>query len=186
MLSFVRRSRIFYYNENAFCVLVTIVVLFSIQVHENWRKRLQATCDDTSVESYCQQVKKCLKLALSCVEHERLKRPSISEIVNMLNETETFIHELTTKDKSKLLDVHPLELCFPFEPKKAISCSFRLDNKGNDRIALMVMAKSQKMYSTKLPRPGVFILMVVASSHWMDTTKACSVLITSHAVIGSI
>ncbi|XP_024319298.1 uncharacterized protein LOC100831776 isoform X4 [Brachypodium distachyon] len=124
---------------------------FIQHVHENWRKRLQATCDDTSVESYCQQVKKCLKLALSCVEHERLKRPSIGEIVNMLNETETFIHELTTKDKSKLLDVHPLELCFPFEPKKAISCSFRLDNKGNDRIALMVMAKSQKMYSTKLP-----------------------------------
>ncbi|PNT63875.1 uncharacterized protein LOC100845829 isoform X1 [Brachypodium distachyon] len=120
-------------------------------VHENWRKRLRATFDDTSGEGYCQQVKKCIKLALSCVEPERLKRPSIGEIIDMLNETETFIHELTLKDKSELLDVHPVELYFPFEPKKATSCSLRLNNKGSDRVAFMVMAKTQKMYSTKLP-----------------------------------
>ncbi|KAL6639789.1 hypothetical protein ACP70R_022611 [Stipagrostis hirtigluma subsp. patula] len=56
-------------------------------VHENWRNRLQSlpTCE---LELSSEQVKRCIKIALSCVETDRNKRPSIGDIVHELNETE--------------------------------------------------------------------------------------------------
>lgn len=85
------------------------------------------------------------------METDRHKRPTIKEIVNRLNLIETLIHS------EPLLDVHPLELCFlPLIKKKAmISCSLRLDNKGNDRVAFMLVANSPKRYLTKKPLCGV-------------------------------
>ncbi|KAM0843779.1 hypothetical protein ACQ4PT_057481 [Festuca glaucescens] len=59
-------------------------------VHENWTKRLY----ETSVyllDSYFEQVRRCIEIALSCVEADRYKRPSIGLIVSKLNETETMI-----------------------------------------------------------------------------------------------
>lgn len=61
-------------------------------VHGNWMNRLQ----ETSVykhESYSEQVKRCIEIAVSCVDEDRHKRPSIGDIINKLNKTET-IHEL--------------------------------------------------------------------------------------------
>ncbi|KAM3317637.1 hypothetical protein ACQJBY_035381 [Aegilops geniculata] len=57
-------------------------------VHENWRNRLQAASTDM-LESYCEQIKKCIAIALTCVEEDRHKRPTIADIVTELNETET-------------------------------------------------------------------------------------------------
>ncbi|XP_044362057.1 uncharacterized protein [Triticum aestivum] len=120
---------------------------FIDRVCVNWRKRLQKTVKGTSVEGYCQQVKKCLKIAFKCVEASRHKRPTMENIVNTLNKTETLIHS------DSLLDTDPLELCFlPFIKKKAMSsCSLRLDNKGNDPAAFMIVANRPKMYLTKKP-----------------------------------
>jgi len=123
------------------------------QVCANWRKRLHKTVKGTSVGGYCRQVKKCLEIALKCVEADRHKRPTIESIIYMLNKTETLIHSEPLLD----LDVQPLELCFlPSINKNAmISCSLRLDNKGNDRAAFMLAANSPKRYLTKKPLCGV-------------------------------
>ncbi|KAM3215095.1 hypothetical protein ACQJBY_067207 [Aegilops geniculata] len=59
-------------------------------VRTNWRKRLHAA-SVYPLESCSEQVKRCIGIAVSCVEADRSKRPSIGEIVNKLNETETII-----------------------------------------------------------------------------------------------
>ncbi|KAI4968801.1 hypothetical protein ZWY2020_046131 [Hordeum vulgare] len=61
---------------------------FTELVHRNWRNRLQAASVN-ALESYCIQVKRCIEMALSCVEVDRHKRPTIGNILNELNETET-------------------------------------------------------------------------------------------------
>lgn len=50
---------------------------------------LQATSSDSSPEASCQQIKKCIEIALNCVEDNKEKRPNIGDIVNMLGETAT-------------------------------------------------------------------------------------------------
>lgn len=62
-------------------------------VHAKWMKRLHAE-SVYLLDSYSEQVKKCIEIALSCVEAHRSKRPSIGLIVNELNETETLIQSL--------------------------------------------------------------------------------------------
>ncbi|KAF8698038.1 hypothetical protein HU200_035549 [Digitaria exilis] len=54
---------------------------FIYLVHGNWTKRLQATMSlHTSHE-----IKTCIEIALRCVEADRVKRPTIAEIVDELN-----------------------------------------------------------------------------------------------------
>ncbi|XP_037488265.1 disease resistance protein RGA4-like isoform X1 [Triticum dicoccoides] len=67
---------------------------FLNQVQENWRKRLQGEWSSPEpVEAQCQQIKRCTEIALSCMELDRHKRPSIVDIIHELNETEVFIEE---------------------------------------------------------------------------------------------
>lgn len=53
----------------------------TLQVQENWGKRLHATVPSHTLE----QVRTCTEIALRFVELEREKRPNITEIVNELN-----------------------------------------------------------------------------------------------------
>ncbi|KAL6639788.1 hypothetical protein ACP70R_022610 [Stipagrostis hirtigluma subsp. patula] len=62
--------------------------LFLELVHKNWRNRLQET-PVHMLESSSKQVKRCIEIALTCVEADRTKRPSIGNIVHKLSETET-------------------------------------------------------------------------------------------------
>uniref|UniRef100_A0ACD5YRZ6 Uncharacterized protein n=1 Tax=Avena sativa TaxID=4498 RepID=A0ACD5YRZ6_AVESA len=121
------------------------------KAHEEWMQRLQKTVHVTSVEGYFQQVKKCLKIGLQCVERDRHRRPTITNIINALNETETLIN-------CGLLVVHPQELRFlPFRTNKKamISCTLELNNRGDDRVAFMLVANRPKMYLTKKPLCGI-------------------------------
>jgi len=59
-------------------------------VHKDWMSRLQAT----SSYAHSIQVRRCIKIALSCVEADRHKRPSIGVIVNNLNKMESIIQIL--------------------------------------------------------------------------------------------
>ncbi|MBC2899794.1 hypothetical protein CFC21_112614, partial [Triticum aestivum] len=61
-------------------------------VLEKWRKRLHATSDN-ELESYSKQVKRCIEIALSCLEADRSNRPSIGDIIRKLNETEA-MHQI--------------------------------------------------------------------------------------------
>lgn len=82
---------------------------FINQVHSEWMRRLRAIIGFTSPqgdfqgvkkwaeivrytslerERDCQQVKKCLEIALKCIDKERKTRPNIRYIVDQLEETE--------------------------------------------------------------------------------------------------
>jgi interleukin-1 receptor-associated kinase 1/coatomer subunit beta' len=59
-------------------------------VHTDWMNRIRAT----PVGMYSIQVRRCIEIALSCVETDRDKRPSIGLIVTGLNKTESRSHVL--------------------------------------------------------------------------------------------
>uniref|UniRef100_A0A453TAD8 MSP domain-containing protein n=1 Tax=Aegilops tauschii subsp. strangulata TaxID=200361 RepID=A0A453TAD8_AEGTS len=59
--------------------------------------------------------------------------------------------------KSKLLDVHPLELRFPYCPNEPIPCSLHLTNNTDENVAFRLVDKSGKSpwCFTKLPLCGI-------------------------------
>ncbi|XP_048548950.1 uncharacterized protein LOC125528538, partial [Triticum urartu] len=76
--------------ESYFQSGVTCPQKFIKNVHADWNNNLQTT-PVYALEPYSKQVKRCIEVALSCVDPDRHKRPSIGEIINVLNETETAI-----------------------------------------------------------------------------------------------
>jgi len=63
-------------------------------VHSNWRNRMQKTCRASQpLEAYCEQVNICTEIALSCMEIDRHKRPTIADIIHQLNDTEAVIEK---------------------------------------------------------------------------------------------
>ncbi|CAM0871588.1 unnamed protein product [Alopecurus aequalis] len=62
---------------------------FVEHVYKNWRKRIESTQSNASQENDCHQVKRCIELALRCVEIDRHKRPSISDIIRELKQIDT-------------------------------------------------------------------------------------------------
>ncbi|KAK3121061.1 hypothetical protein QOZ80_8BG0645430 [Eleusine coracana subsp. coracana] len=69
----------------------------------------------------------------------------------------------------ELLRIEPLELRFPFELKKQISCSMQLSNLSDDYIAFKVKTTSPKKYSVR-PNTGV-----------VSPRSTCDVLVTMQA-----
>uniref|UniRef100_A0ACD5ZAB6 Uncharacterized protein n=1 Tax=Avena sativa TaxID=4498 RepID=A0ACD5ZAB6_AVESA len=61
-------------------------------VHANWRNRMKTACAYGTLEAYCEQVKICTEIALSCMDIDRHKRPNIVDIIDQLNDTETMIN----------------------------------------------------------------------------------------------
>ncbi|RRT55502.1 hypothetical protein B296_00034735 [Ensete ventricosum] len=55
-----------------------------------------------------------------------------------------------------LLEIDPLELKFPFELKKQISCSLQLINKSDDYVAFKVKTTSPKKYCVR-PNAGIVL-----------------------------
>ncbi|CAL4993020.1 unnamed protein product [Urochloa decumbens] len=70
-------------------------------VHENWCKRFQATISAHT----SQEIKTCIEIALRCVEGDRVKRPTISEILEELNKFDSItvneLNKVTTDLKRK-------------------------------------------------------------------------------------
>jgi len=46
-----------------------------------------------SMERYCGQVRTCIQMALRCVDPDRHNRPSIGEVVAVLEATEPWVHD---------------------------------------------------------------------------------------------
>lgn len=144
-------------------------------VHGKWRNRLQRTSVDVT-ESYAEQVKTCIKIALRCVDADRHKRPNIGDIIDELNETEiaTQFSQALTIDpvstsvgeqmcprmfaknelvdappikENELLNVHSRQLLFPFfEPNKSISCPLHLSNNTDYNVAFRILPKLPDSY----------------------------------------
>ncbi|CAL4981043.1 unnamed protein product [Urochloa decumbens] len=85
-------------------------------VHENWCKRFQATI---SVHT-SQEIKTCIEIALRCVEADRVKRPTISEILDELNKFDTItVNEL---NKVNIANSSPIDqVTTDLKCKKAIN-----------------------------------------------------------------
>ncbi|XBI87642.1 hypothetical protein VPH35_025696 [Triticum aestivum] len=54
-----------------------------------WRNRLQEEPECTSLETDCQQIQRCLQIGLICVNPERIKRPTMNKVVDMLQGLES-------------------------------------------------------------------------------------------------
>ncbi|CAM0884764.1 unnamed protein product [Alopecurus aequalis] len=83
----------------------------------------------------CKQVIKCIEIAGRCTSDDTKRRPDISDIVSWLNETESIgdadessVGPILRPYSWELLDFDPLELHFPFEINKEISCPVQLTN----------------------------------------------------------
>lgn len=134
------------------------------RVLEKWRERLQTV--NGMLERDYQQVRKCIDISRRCLECDRHERPSIGEIVNQLNEIETLVPEEIRavqnrfdSRKSFILDVYPRELYFQFmlkgRKKDIASCLLQLKNRGDDRVAFMLVSNIPKSYLLKKPLCGV-------------------------------
>ncbi|XP_066337213.1 uncharacterized protein [Miscanthus floridulus] len=70
-------------------------------VHQRWKNRLQATpVDEYALETYSEQVMRCIEMALTCVETDRHKRPSIGAIIEKLNKMYTTTDQVLPVDTS--------------------------------------------------------------------------------------
>ncbi|KAL6868101.1 hypothetical protein ACP4OV_014946 [Aristida adscensionis] len=117
---------------------------FIQMAHENWRKRVQRDGwkDASYLDALCQQVKTCIEIAMNCVQTERHKRPSIRDIIRILNGTETTLDE-TYK---QLFVVQPGSLCFPFEPDKLIPCPLQITNKTDQDMPFDILAMTPNLF----------------------------------------
>jgi len=115
-----------------------------LQVQGNWREILQEAGwkDASYLDAYCNQVKTCTEIALKCLESSSHKRPSIEDIITMLNETEETIDKLY----QQLFVVEPSTLCFPFEPDKLISCPVQLTNNADHDIAYRIQPNTPDIF----------------------------------------
>ncbi|XP_044949619.1 putative disease resistance protein RGA3 [Hordeum vulgare subsp. vulgare] len=75
------------------------VVQFTQKVLSNWKNRIKATSEYPLEESH--QVQICIDTAMRCMELDRNNRPTIAEILDILNKTETHI------PKRQMADVLP-------------------------------------------------------------------------------
>jgi hypothetical protein len=65
-------------------------------VQTNWTNRLLEIFNLR--HAYSEQVRICIEIGLSCVQEDPHKRPTIQDIVNMLEETETECTDAAKKD----------------------------------------------------------------------------------------
>ncbi|KAL6647184.1 hypothetical protein ACP70R_014621 [Stipagrostis hirtigluma subsp. patula] len=119
-------------------------------VLRRWRHRWSKSSEHTPWEY--KQVTKCIELALRCIDKDPLERPFIWDIIDALNQTENANSNECTADQIKtscledMLGIEPLELHFPFEPNKQISCSLQLTNDTDDYFAFRIEAMNPLQY----------------------------------------
>ena len=58
--------------------------------------------DASYLDAYCNQVKTCTEIAVKCVESNSHKRPSIEDVISMLNQTEETIDKPIKVTTNKL------------------------------------------------------------------------------------
>ncbi|CAM0885753.1 unnamed protein product [Alopecurus aequalis] len=135
---------------------------FTNNVIGNWERKLQGASHKKDIL----QLKKCVEIALKCVEKDRSKRPYITDVVHDFEKLESKIKEMLlysdmSKDQidqassnSKVISVDPtIELRFLFELRKDISTCVQLTNNTDGFIAFRVLTNKTK-YGTQ-PSKGI-------------------------------
>ncbi|KAM0909191.1 hypothetical protein ACQ4PT_014962 [Festuca glaucescens] len=115
---------------------------FTDEVLGNWRYKFESSVKSILMEKYSHQVKECITIALKCVDPVMEKRPTLKNVIQVLNAVDQLI-----PDSSMILDIHPLELCFFDEPDKLITCSLDITNNTDEKVAFSLKKKSiEEMY----------------------------------------
>ncbi|XP_044367574.1 putative receptor-like protein kinase At4g00960 [Triticum aestivum] len=116
---------------------------FLDQVHENWRDRMLKTCQASrQLEAHYEQVNVCTKIALSCMEIDRHKRPNITDIIHQMNDIEAVIDKMVCAIET-LIDLNTLMVEELIERLKAAEERYELDHHGGSK-------NSDKMLLTKV------------------------------------
>ncbi|XP_037466730.1 uncharacterized protein LOC119338510 [Triticum dicoccoides] len=157
--------------------------LFIELVHEYWRKRLQATMSaDISHE-----VKTCIEIALKCVESDRVKRPTITQIVDELDK----IDNAKSSSASKVAEYQRKrdfeKICSSSDSTVSFNDDEPIDIAPPNSVQLVIKSKKEvplREYNQKVmveltggDRPGLDLVAVldVSGSMWgekMDDMKA--------------
>lgn len=107
-----------------------------------------------------QQVATCIKIGLLCQEHDPSKRPFIWDMIHDIREIEGIngkisnacehsFRQIVPYSEDNMLGIEPLELHFPFELNKQMSCALQLTNETNSYIAFNIQNTSPLSYCTK-------------------------------------
>ncbi|XP_037443646.1 cysteine-rich receptor-like protein kinase 29 [Triticum dicoccoides] len=144
---------------------------FTNLVHENWTNRLHEASN--LMKAHSEQVKICIQIGLRCVNSDRHKRPSIQDIVNRLNETETECTYAARKDRSLIYEV-----ISPSTTTLATDRLTRLGVRMEDTTAmpateldgLLAMAGVRMEDTTAMPAMELDGLLAMAGVRMEDTT----------------
>ncbi|XP_037460133.1 uncharacterized protein LOC119331062 isoform X2 [Triticum dicoccoides] len=132
-------------------------------VLRRWRHRWKKTGKETPL-AY-QQVVKCLEIGLLCHEIEPTKRPYIWHMIHVIREIEgangklsnAYEHafgQISPYSEDDMLGIEPLQLHFPFELNKQMSCTLKLTNGMDSYIAFNIENTSPLPYCTQ-PQKGI-------------------------------
>ncbi|TVU26783.1 hypothetical protein EJB05_29346 [Eragrostis curvula] len=105
---------------------------FVEQVLQNWRNRLEEL-RSTSLEKYSQQIKMCTEIGLSCVHPDRVKRPTIREIMERLNRCDNTDFHVSNEERTPVDMVHKKQANIP----KGAQCISSLENRRRTQTRLV-------------------------------------------------
>ncbi|XP_047057786.1 uncharacterized protein LOC124664274 [Lolium rigidum] len=111
---------------------------------DNWHKSL----DVDGPHAEC-----CIKIAQLCTHDDQHKRPTLGEIIDKLNTTESRKDTGSSVKKvshgfieTELLDVYPLELSFPFKTNEDISSTLSLINQTGRQVGFLIVPDFSDRY----------------------------------------
>ncbi|KAM0929211.1 hypothetical protein ACQ4PT_001778 [Festuca glaucescens] len=85
---------------------------FTEEVLGSWRYKFESRVKFISIEKYIQQVKECISIALKCVDPGMEKRPTVKDVIQVLNAVDKMEaskdlpSEMQCMDKSQVLDTN--------------------------------------------------------------------------------
>ncbi|XP_051205359.1 uncharacterized protein [Lolium perenne] len=85
---------------------------FTEEVLGSWRYKFESRVKFISMEKYIQQVKECISIALKCVDPGMEKRPTVKDVIQVLNAVDKvevskeLPSEMQCMDKSQVLDTN--------------------------------------------------------------------------------
>nr|ABA94721.1 Jacalin-like lectin domain containing protein [Oryza sativa Japonica Group] len=74
-------------------------------VCKKWRDRMEATSNYASTEEDCQRLKRCIEIALRCVEVERKNRPSMRDIIRELKQIDETSSSMSSWNKVRIAKI---------------------------------------------------------------------------------
>uniref|UniRef100_K3XVG7 protein-serine/threonine phosphatase n=1 Tax=Setaria italica TaxID=4555 RepID=K3XVG7_SETIT len=118
-------------------------------VQGNWGKRLQVTMSSHTSH----EIKTCIEIALRCVESDRVKRPTIAEIVDELNKIDDVKRSLADEDNLHSTQVKLYTNSGAADAEGALTVDHRDDGKEQEHMTLEDKILEDDPSDTEYPGP---------------------------------